>query len=136
MAQAAQAYQRTAGYSREQDIPARPDLRVLPGRGRDRAASVALSPQLRALFGVLIFAVIFLAGICALRVAMANATLQVLVDTQSLERSIAEERARGIELEMQYSILANPEYIQTLASEQLGMAPDEQVEYLRPTSEE
>jgi hypothetical protein len=88
------------------------------------------------LFGVLVFAVLFLSVICGLRVALSTATVQVLIDTQATNESIAEARAAGIELEMRYSIATNPDYIQQVAAEQLGMGPDDAVEYLRPLSGE
>jgi hypothetical protein len=136
MAQAAYAYQQPARRNREQEVPARPDLKVLPGRGTDRAAQAALSPQLRAFCGVLIFAVLFISVICGVRGARSAVTLQVVIETQAINESIAQARAEGIELEVQYSIATNPDLIQQLAAEQLGMGPDDQVEYLRPLSGE
>ncbi|MDR2196651.1 MAG: hypothetical protein LBO07_01645 [Coriobacteriales bacterium] len=138
MAQAAYAYQSSARrtHRQERETFAQPDLRVLPGKGSDRARQAALSPQLQALFGVLLFAVLFLSAICGVRVAFANATLQMLIETQSINQATIEARAYGTELEVAYSLATNPEHIQELAAEQLGMTPDEQVEYLRPLAGE
>jgi len=56
-------------------------------------------------------------------IAITNATVQLMMNTESVSKSIMEERSAGVKLEVQYSIATNPARIQDAAAG-LGMQPD------------
>ena len=105
-------------------------------KARDAASQQALSPQALFLFKMVIAMVVFVSLVAGLRVWITTATIQQLIDSQNITQSITEARAAGMELEVRYSVLANPNRIQEVASEQLGMSPASQVAYLDATVEE
>ncbi len=136
MAQAARAY-RGQYQTQWQEAPDRsPRFTVVPGKARDAASQQALSPQALFLFKMVIAMVVFVSLVAGLRVWITTATIQQLIDSQNITQSITEARAAGMELEVRYSVLANPNRIQEVASEQLGMSPASQVAYLDATVEE
>ena len=88
------------------------------------------------LFKMVIAMVVFVSLVAGLRVWVTTATVQELIESQSITQSITEARAAGMELEVKHSVLANPNRIQEIASEQLGMSPASQVAYLDATVKE
>ncbi|NLG10232.1 MAG: hypothetical protein GX562_01670 [Coriobacteriaceae bacterium] len=136
MAQAARAYQ-DQYQTRWQQAPVRsPHFTVVSGKARDTANQQALSPQAMLLFKMVIAMVVFVSLVAGLRVWVTTATVQELIESQSITQSITEARAAGMELEVKHSVLANPNRIQEIASEQLGMSPASQVAYLDATVKE
>lgn len=136
MAQSARAYQEQY-QSQWQEAPARsPRFTVLPGKGQDAAHQQGLSPQVLFLFKMVLTMVVFLSAIAGLRVWITTVTVQELIQSQAITQSITEARATGMELEVKHSVLANPNRIQEIASEQLGMSPASQVAYLDAPVEE
>ncbi|MDR0347128.1 MAG: hypothetical protein LBH56_01965 [Coriobacteriales bacterium] len=67
------------------------------------------------------------------RVGLVNATMELLADSAQMSRAIESEISEGSRLEVQYAFATSPAAIQEAASTQLGMVPDQQVEYLRVT---
>ena len=130
MAQPARAYQEDY-QSRWQEAPVRsPRFTVLPGKGQDIARQQGLSPQALFLFKMVLAAAVFITVIAGLRVWVTTITIQELIQSQEIAQSITEARAAGMELEVKHSVLANPNRVQEIASEQLGMSPASQVAYL------
>jgi cell division protein FtsL len=130
MAQAARAYQEQIQPQWRQAPAPAPRFRVLPGNGQDAAQRQSLSPQVLFLFKLVLATMIFVACLGGLRVWITTATVQELIESQSIIQAISEARATGMELEVKHSVLANPNRIQEIASEQLGMSPAAQVAYL------
>ncbi|MDR3307807.1 MAG: hypothetical protein LBS58_02755 [Coriobacteriales bacterium] len=127
MAQAARAYTQPQRRVRE---PERPPLRVLPGNGTKARPQQQTMPYARALLGIFLVSVLFVCVVCGVRIAVATATVQTLMSSDAITQSLGEARAAGLELEVRYSVAANPNHIQEAAAQQLGMAPAEQVSYL------
>jgi hypothetical protein len=69
------------------------------------------------------------------RVALANATMELLADSARIAQSTETMRAEGLRLEVRYAIATNPASIQEAAASMLGMAPDPRVDYLRIPAE-
>ncbi|HBT94705.1 MAG TPA: hypothetical protein DEB24_00645 [Coriobacteriia bacterium] len=138
MAQTALAYRQPARreYYRQQPErrtgqQTRRELQVLTGKGIDAQNRKALAPALRSLFKVAIVSAVVLGLVFITRVAMTEATMSMLVKSEQLSQSIAAERLAGTQLEVEYSKTSSPATVQTAAVNDLGMAADDQVEYLR-----
>jgi len=132
VAQAAYAYQQPARRLQEVKPSYRPQIREVPGR--KTAGQTAARPRnmLLPALAVIISLLLMTATVAGLRVAIHAATLQTVVDSESISSEIADARAEGLRLEVEYSIATNPDRIQQMAAEQLGMGPDSQVDYLAP----
>jgi hypothetical protein len=143
MAQAALAYQQPARRTRYDQWPEhRPEqrpqrqLQVLPGKGRDAQNQKALSPTWRRLFTAAIIAVFVIGAVWLVRVGLTEATMAMLANSDQVAESIASERLVASQLEFEYSKASSPLSVQDTAQNQLGMAVDEQVEYLRVLASE
>jgi hypothetical protein len=134
MAQSALAYQQPVRRERPQQQPQQP-LRVLPGTRTRPDVQQGLAPIWRVLFVTGIVMALFFGAVWWARVALSEATMEILVNSEQTTQDIEKERSKGSELEVAYSVASNPQKIQEAAT-QLGMAPDSQVDYLRVSIEE
>ena len=100
----------------------RPPLRVLSPEQKPRARTQSLArPLIRCALATsaVCFVVVVLLGLAS--ITLSNATVQALINSESLANSIAEARSAGLELEVEYSVATNPTRIQNEASA-LGMS--------------
>jgi cell division protein FtsL len=140
MARSALAYQQPLqdpGYGRWPERSPRQQserqLKVLPGKGIDAQNLRALAPVWRRLFAIALVAVFAIGVVWIARVGLTEATMSMLAHSEQVSQSIAAERLAGAQLEVEYSKATNSTNIQEAAANQLGMAADEKVEYLRIT---
>jgi cell division protein FtsL len=123
------AYQQPVRREREQ--PTRQPLRVLPGKRVQTETRQGLAPLWRAVFIVGIVAVLMMGVVWVARVSLVNTTMELLADSAQVTRSTEAARSEGSHLEVRYAFATNPASIQEVAANQLGMAPDSRVDYLR-----
>ncbi|WP_172135017.1 cell division protein FtsL [Adlercreutzia sp. ZJ473] len=105
----------------ERERHARPDISVVPGRGRSvqsepRSSSVAVLAKV-AVAALLAFALLSVA-----RIALSSATVATAIESQQLSAQIEEARVAGSQLEVAQSTLSNPTAVKGAAAA-LGMAP-------------
>ncbi|MCL1890855.1 MAG: hypothetical protein FWG00_02345 [Coriobacteriia bacterium] len=135
--QAAYAYDYDYDYSpqrrpREVEVP-RPPLRALPGR-RAAAQQKSLVGQLaRVVLSTGAFCFLFAMAVGVTSITVSNATVQMLLESESITETIGEARSVGLELEVQHSIATNPARVQEAAGA-LGMVPVGQIDKLDATT--
>ena len=120
MAQSAYAYD-VSPQRRLREVE-RPPLRALPGKGLETQTRRGLAPLTRAALFTCSACFVFALAVGLFSISMTNATVQTLMDSESISASITEARSVGLDLEVQYSIATNPTRIQEAAAE-LGMVP-------------
>lgn len=112
------------------ETPARPDFRVLPGRGASVAERIGASPLFFTVLKVVVAAVLFIAAVGVCRVALTAATVETMISSDQLTSQISSARSQGSELEVKVTTLANPTRIKAYASEHLGMAVATSTSYI------
>lgn len=120
-------------YANPQQRPAarpRPDLRVVPGKGRDYAAQVGVSPLFMTCFKIVIAAILFLAAIGVCRVWLTSATVSTLMSSEELSAQIDDAQSLAKDLEVQQAVLENPTRIEDYATQYLAMVPAEETDYI------
>lgn len=118
-------------YAQQQPLESpRPDLRVLPGKGRDYASNLGVSPFVMTCFKIAVVAILVLAAIGVARVWFTAATVSTLMDSENLTSQIDTARATGANLEVQQTVLANPTRIKAYATDNLGMVTTTAIEYM------
>lgn len=105
----------------ERERYARPDISVVPGRGRSfqsepRSSSVAVLVKVAAVV-LLAFALLSVA-----RIGLSSAAVSTAVESQQLSAQIDQARVTGAQLEVAQSTLSNPTAVKGAAAT-LGMAP-------------
>ena len=132
MAQAARAYRQN---SYPEFIPEKrfssADLRTVRTGGASRQeARPSLIPTIGKLAAVVIVVV---AALCFARIALTNAAVTTLIESDSLSTQIELARSSGVGLEMEQSVLSSPTAINS-AVKRLGMAAPGEVAtiYLDP----
>ena len=115
MATAAVAY-RDRNYERV-TRPSRPDVRVIPGRGRETQKSAASWVTVALVSAVLLVVVALFA---VAHVWLDSASVSVAVQAQNVSTNLIEARHEGSLLEVEVSSLSNPTRIQEAANA-LGM---------------
>lgn len=116
-------------YEDEPLVLPRPQLRTIEGQGRKTSARTQQAPWIRTLMVMSALAIVVLATVSVARVSFANATVQVLQNSEQLRGAIDQARAEGLELEVQHSLANNPNRIQDAAAG-LGILPAGQPETL------
>lgn len=99
-------------------------------RGGRASDEPALESWKVAAFRLAIVVVVLVACACIARVALVSSTMAALDEAQTVTAQVQAGYAEGSSLEVQRSTLASPTRIQSVASEQLGMAPAESISYL------
>ena len=125
MAQAARAYRQSA-Y--ESVVPERrfsaSDVRAIRTAGESKPQA---QPSLLATVGRLAAVVIVLVAVLSFaRIALMNAAVTTLIESDSLAVQISQARSSGVGLEMQQSVLSSPTAINS-AVKRLGMAAPSEV---------
>ena len=124
MAQAARAYRQSAypDYAPERSFSPS-DVRTVRTQGKPAQDA---QPSLLATAGKLAAVVIVLVAVLSFaRIALTNAAVTMLIESDTLSAQIAEARSSGVGLEMQQSVLSSPTAINS-AVKRLGMtAPAE-----------
>ena len=135
MAQAARTYS-TYDYAAPRRSPqqgTRPDISVIPG-GED-AASSRLSPRAIRTFAFALVAVVLVSLVIGCRVTIVSATVETLDANEALAAQLDDAQEAGTQLEVQHSILTDPERIREQA-EALGMVISDDVTYMTVDYEE
>ncbi|MDO5044599.1 MAG: hypothetical protein Q4E22_04810 [Coriobacteriia bacterium] len=99
----------------------RPQLRVIEGNGNDAKVRKAHSINSLGVLKVLCIVAIFIFSIGAARIAFSAQTVSVLLNNNNLKAEIKLAQARGDDLQVQQSIFANPDRIERIAADNLGM---------------
>ena len=132
MAQTAYAYNETR--VRRAPEPQRPYLRSIPGRNQGTEARPAAASLVQTMLVVCACCFVFAMAVGFVNVGVSNATVQILMSSDTLSAQIYEARAAGHELDVQHSLAANPVRIQD-AAKLLGMVPSDHVTTLEAHSE-
>lgn len=113
MAQAARAYQYSAYPEYADQGFSASDVRAMR-TGGDRNAEQ--SPNLLATIGRLAaFVIVLVAALSFARIALTNAAVTTMIESDSISAQITEARATGVELEMKQSVLTSPAAINSAA---------------------
>ena len=124
MAEAARAYRQSAypDYAPERRFSAS-DVRAIRTAGQSKADA---QPSLLATVGRLAAVIIVLVAVLSFaRIALTNAAVTTLIESDAIAAQINDARASGVGLEMQQSVLSSPTAINS-AVKRLGMiAPGE-----------
>ena len=126
MAQAARAYRQVAypEYVEERSF-APSDVRAVRTAGHN-VPSASQAPSLLATIGKMAaIVIVVVAALSFARIALTNAAVTTLIESDALSAQIADARSSGVGLEMQQSVLSSPTAINS-AVKRLGMtAPGE-----------
>ena len=119
MANAQQAYRLDTFpmYEPGRARSSQPDMRVVRG-GASAKPSVDMLVEVAKMAAIIIVVV---AALCFARIALTNATVSVMVDSDALSTQISEARSMGTSLEMEQSTLSSTAAINS-AAKRLGMA--------------
>lgn len=117
------------GYAPQPARAPRPDIRVLPGKGRDARRNQGVPPIALSAFKAVVVLAVMLAVVLCARVWLSVATVQSLESAAALNASIDDARSYGTALEIQHSVLASPTRIEKKAA-QLGMTSPKTTTYL------
>ena len=112
------AYQLDAyqSYAPERE---RSNVRALrTGTRQDKSANAALLVTAAKLAAVVL---VFVAALCFARIALTNAAVTTMIESDALSSQIAEARSSGVGLEMEQSVLASTSALNA-AVKRLGMA--------------
>lgn len=93
-------------------------VRVVPGR---RPAE-SISPRVIAAAKVFMVALAVMAIVACVRIGMAAATVNTMIESQTISSQTDSLRSNSSNLEVKESTLSNPSYVKNVASTQLGMA--------------
>lgn len=120
MAQAARAYRQNSYPDFVQERQFSPaDVRaVRTGGAAKPEARPSLIPTIGKLAAVVIVVV---AALCFARIALTNAAVNTLIESDTISAQIEQARSSGVGLEMQQSVLSSPTAINS-AVKRLGMA--------------
>ena len=134
MAQVARAYRTTSAawaypypdypdYSEERFSAS--DIHAVRTGGAPREEQQkSLLPTLGVLAAIVLVVV---AALCFARIALTNAAVTTLIESDALSAQISQARSTGVSLEMQQSVLSSPNAINS-AAKRLGMAAPYSVE--------
>ena len=103
------------------EAPARPDLRA--HRSPETSSSTKLLVTAAKMAAVVLVVV---AALAFARIALTNATVVTMIETDSISSQITQARSSGVSLEMEQSVLSNSSAI-SAAAKRLGMAAPEEV---------
>ena len=124
MAEAVRAYRQSAypKYAPERSFSAA-DVRAVRTAGSARTqADQASAPSLLATLGRLAAVLIVVVAIlCFARIALTNAAVTTLIESDSLSTQIEQARSSGVGLEMEQSVLSSPTAVNS-AVKRLGMS--------------
>ena len=113
------------GYAEAQPRPERrPDISVIPGRGR----AVQVDPRVFVILRVLVAVAVILAVAGAVRVHFMSAAVEASVAYEEIAMDVNTARAEGSALEVQASNLSNPAYVRDYAKTKLNMSAPATVE--------
>ena len=124
MANAQQAYRLDAfpmyepGSARAQQ----PDVRVVRGGAASRP-SVNMLIELAKMAAIVL---VVIAALCFARIALTNATVSTMIESDAISAEISQARSTGTSLEMEQSTLSNTAAINS-AAKRLGMAAPAEV---------
>lgn len=116
-------------YSAEPIALPRPELRTVEGKVSDAQTRTQHVPWTRTVAVMSAVLVIVLASVSIGRVSIANATVRMMQGSGQVSNAIAQARAAGLELEVQYSLANNPTRVQDAAAA-MGILPSSQPETL------
>lgn len=126
-------YSSAAPQRREQPARApRPNIHVVPGKGRDTKLKQGLSAIAVSSFKLVVALAVVFAAVLCVRVGLSVATVQSMANASELSTQIEDARDASTDLEIQHSVLTNPTNIQKKASD-LGMAAPKETTYLTVT---
>lgn len=119
MASANLAYQLDAYPNFAPERNRRGDVRAIrTGTRREAGGSAALLVTAAKLAAVIF---VFVAALCFARIALTNATVTTLIESDALSAQISEARSSGVGLEMEQSVLSSTSALNA-AVKRLGMA--------------
>lgn len=122
MANAARAYDAYPSYAPERSR--RADVRAIrTGSPADANAGAALLVTAAKLAAVVF---VFVAVLCFARIALTNAAVTTMIESDALSAQIAEARSSGVGLEMEQSVLSSTSALNA-AVKRLGMAAPAEV---------
>ena len=124
MAQAASAYRLDAYTEVARERFSASDVRAVRTGGTARTAA---DPSLIVTIGrlaAIVFVVV--AVLCFARIALTNAAVATLIESDTLSAQIEEARASGVSLEMEQSVLTSPTSLKS-AVKRLGMSAPAEV---------
>ena len=126
MAEAARAYQQTAlpKYAPERQFSAS-DVRAVRSSGAPQQE--AQSSLLVTIGKLAAIVIVLVAALSFARIALTNAAVTTLIESDALAAQISEARTSGVSLEMQQSVLSSPNAINS-AAKRLSMAAPYEVE--------
>lgn len=118
MANAQQAYRLDAFpmYEPGRARSSRPDVRVVRG-GANEQQGVNMLVEVAKMAAIVLVVV---AALCFARIALTNATVSTMIESDTLSAQISEARSTGTSLEMEQSTLSNTAAINS-AAKRLGM---------------
>ena len=120
MAQVARAYQYSAYPEFAEQGFSSSDVRAMRTGGE---YGVEAKPNLLATIGRLAaFVIVLVAALCFARIALTNAAVTTMIESDSISAQITEARATGVELEMKQSVLTSPAAVNS-AVKRLHMDP-------------
>lgn len=104
-------------YEPGQARSSRPDVRVVRG-GAQEKPSTSMLVEVAKMAAIVLVVV---AALCFARIALTNATVSTLIESDAISAEISQARSTGTSLEMEQSTLSNTAAINS-ASKRLGMA--------------
>lgn len=124
MANAQTAYRLDAFpvYEPERSRSAQPDVRVVRG-GAAAQPNTSLLVEAAKMAAIVL---VVIAALCFARIALTNATVATMIESDSLSAEISDARSLGTSLEMEQSVLSNTAAINS-AAKRLGMAAPAEV---------
>lgn len=116
----------SAPYARPAQVPSvqthRPRLKVVAGKAASAHVSLAQSaPQLMAVARFTLVVAVLVCAIGLIRIACYSQTINTLMKNDELSAQIVQAQKNADDLEVQYSVYANPARVRHIAMGTLGM---------------
>ena len=117
------AYRGAAAPAR---VPSRrPSVEIIPGSRRSAKRQKTSSPSIVTLARSIAVVLVVLAAVCCIRIALTNATVTTLIESDTLSTGIAEARSLGTGFEMEQSGLSSTAVLKSAAKRMNMYAPYE-----------